>query len=362
MPKVKAPPRYLPESYVPTGSTAYTVKAGDNWETIAKANGNLDPLWLIQYNFETRDFAEINWYLKYRLGCKKVTADGSNFMFSGGETIYVPIATTVGATIEPAAFFGYGIEISGDNDFRQSVIPVLNWIAASKTGKAVLAAIQRTGKTITIVPFVPKNASDCNASAGAENSADANPAGQLALGNDGKPLDDPGLSNSIRALLRLPLSPMEGTGRGSDVTVFFTPAMWMIGNAGPCASFHRLPGTTPSQVLMHELVHAYRQAAGRANLRPTIGSNAGYHNREEFLAIIISNMFATDPSNGTSKRVMRADHQDFKPLAPALSTSKGFMTTSSNRNHVIEIAREEPALAKDLRSVPSYFNPFAEVP
>src|SRR5260221_6896308 len=49
---------------------------------------------LIEFNFglkrtEPHYMEKINWYLKYQLGCHKTTANG-NFIFSGGETIYIP--------------------------------------------------------------------------------------------------------------------------------------------------------------------------------------------------------------------------------------------------------------------------------
>jgi hypothetical protein len=45
---------------------------------------------LIEFNFLTSDPAEVNWYLKNYLKCAKETADHRNFVFSGGESIYIP--------------------------------------------------------------------------------------------------------------------------------------------------------------------------------------------------------------------------------------------------------------------------------
>ena len=49
---------------------------------------------LMAFNFglsrdEPKYFEKINWYLKHKLGCRKTTPQG-NFIFSGGETIYIP--------------------------------------------------------------------------------------------------------------------------------------------------------------------------------------------------------------------------------------------------------------------------------
>jgi hypothetical protein len=49
---------------------------------------------LIEFNYsltkpDRRYFEKINWYLKHKLKCKNTTA-GGNFIFTGGEIIYIP--------------------------------------------------------------------------------------------------------------------------------------------------------------------------------------------------------------------------------------------------------------------------------
>jgi hypothetical protein len=282
-PKTKAPLKPVPNNYVPTGSKPYTAQKGDSWVTIAKANGNLDPLWLIQYNFETRNADEVNWYLAHSKGCKKTTADGRNFVFSGGEVVHVPL-TGQPLSNNDVTPYGYGIKLGGDDDFKQWVKPVLGQITASQSGRALLTAIKRTQKTVTIAPF---EGADCNAYAAPADWPAATVPGGLILDKKEHPIPEYSLGNWIRRTLDLPQTPLEGTGNGSDVVVRFTPSMWISGNGGPCAAAHRKPGTTPSQVLFHELAHAYRQASGKMDRRKMIGANASYDDKEEFFAVVL---------------------------------------------------------------------------
>jgi hypothetical protein len=95
MPIEKAPRIPLAINYIPTGSRPYRVKANDDLHSIAKANG-ISEAQLLKFNFNTTDAAEVNWYLRRTVGCKKATADGKNWMFTSDATpgiIYIPIAT-----------------------------------------------------------------------------------------------------------------------------------------------------------------------------------------------------------------------------------------------------------------------------
>jgi hypothetical protein len=77
---------------VPTGGTPYVVESGESLASIAKDHG-LDAWDLIDFNFETKRTPEcVNWYLHNYLRCTKVTADGYNYSFSGGEVIHLPPA------------------------------------------------------------------------------------------------------------------------------------------------------------------------------------------------------------------------------------------------------------------------------
>ncbi len=354
---IKNPSRPLAVGYRPAGGIPHKVKDSDTWWTLATKSG-VDPWWLIQYNFETRDPAEVNWYLQNRVGCVKKTPDGRNFRFTATAKpgiIYLP-PPQMTRSMKSLEFSRFGIVIEGDKDYQSRVRWTLEWIAKSDTGLALLNAIKRTGKEITISPW---QGAACNATASAKSIQDATAAGYPVLRGESsfEQLKEPSL---VRDLLGLPKGPLLGTGKGSEGIVRFSPSMFGYGASGACAAFGGAPGASPSQVLFHELAHAYRIANGVFHTRPTIGGSASYTNMEEFFAVVLSNVLISDPTFSSGNRTLRADHSGFMPLADNLSTSKGFVNHGPNRNKLQELVASEPELTNALRGVNSYFNPFVE--
>jgi hypothetical protein len=354
---IKAPTKPLPSGYRPTGSQPYKVKDSDTWWTLSVKSG-VDPWWLIQYNFETRDPGEVNWYLMNRVGCVNKTPNGKNFRFSSAAKpgiIYLP-TPQMARSMTNRAFGKFGIAIEGDKDYQKRVELTLAWIAKSDTGLALLNTIKNTGKEITISPW---KGTVCNATATPKNVRDATPAGYPVLmgGASFEQLMEPSL---LRDLLGLPKEAVLGTGKGSDAVVNFSPSMFGYGASGACVGFAGAPGASPSQVLFHELAHAYRANRGVLHTRPTVGGSVNYTNMEEFFAVVLSNVLISDPTYSSGNRTLRADHAGFNPLSAALSTSRGFVSHAPNRNKMRELVASEPQLTKALKGVQSYFNPFAE--
>jgi len=352
---IKEPKNPLPVGYRPAGGIARKVGDGDGWLSIAAGLG-LDPWWLIQYNFETRDPAEVNWYLMHRVKCTKTTVNGRNYVFTSSDKpgiIYVPTPQAARA-MRSLAYGRYGISIEGSEDYQRQVEATLNNIAVSDTGMVLLDAIKGTGKEIVISPY---GGNDCNATAGPTDWRDATAPGYPIHRNDGTMAPEPSL---VRDLLGLPKELAVGTGTGSNVIVRFSPSMFGFGVTGACASFAGAPGASPSQVLFHELAHAYRQAKGICNRQPTVGGSASYTDMEEFFAVVVSNVLIADPTYSSGNRTLRADHAGFQPLAPVLSTSRGFVSHIPNRNKMRELIAADPVFTKALSGVKSYFNPFAE--
>jgi len=354
---LKEPKNPLPAGYRPTGGVAHRVGDGDSWLGLGAKHG-VDPWWLIQYNFETRDPAEVNWYLRYRVGCTRTTPDGRNYRFTADAKpgiIHMPTPQMARSRVS-LKYGKFGIVIQGDEDYQREVETTLDWLARSGTAMVLLNAIGRSGKEITISPWT---GTACNATASATDIREATASGQVVLkgGSSFEQLKEPGL---IRDVLGLPHEPMMGTGRGSDARVKFSPSMFGYGVTGACAAFAGAPGASPSQVLFHELAHAYRYVSGAHHPRPTIGGSTNYTNMEEFFAVVLSNVLIADPSYSSGNRTLRADHAGFVPLAPALSTSRGFVSDAPNRNKMRELVAAEPVLASELAGVSSYFNPFAE--
>ena len=93
--------------YVPSNSAAVKITAADDWWKLAarpevKAAG-LGALDLCAFNFQTRNPAEINWYLRNKVGCTKATSDRKNYMFSNDASpgvIYLPKGKTSGGVID----------------------------------------------------------------------------------------------------------------------------------------------------------------------------------------------------------------------------------------------------------------------
>jgi hypothetical protein len=352
---VKQPQRPLSPQYRPTGGISYKVRDGDSWWSLA-AKSAVNPWWLVQYNFETRDPDEVNWYLRDRVGCTKKTPDGNNFVFSQAAQpgiIYLPAPNTVRAH-KDLAYEQYGIIIDGNKDYRARVRATLGLLASSDTGLVLLKAIKRTGKEIEISPWT---GTTCNATAASTDVRNATSAGLPVLDGGFKQAKEP---SALRELLGLPQEVMMGTGEGSNGRIRMSPAMFGFGATGPCAGFAGSAGASPSQVLFHELAHAYRYASGKFHPRPTVGGSAGYTNMEEFFAVVLSNVLISDPTYSSGHQTLRADHAGFAPLAPALSTSRGFVNHPPNRNMMRELVQSDPALAKALSGVQSTFNPFAE--
>ena len=86
----KPDPPPSPLDYVPPNSEAYPVKAGDSWYTRAERpevrKAGMTANDLCHFNFKTRKPAEINWYLYHKVGTRKTTKDGKNYVFSNGDS------------------------------------------------------------------------------------------------------------------------------------------------------------------------------------------------------------------------------------------------------------------------------------
>lgn len=98
----KPNPLPTPLDYVPPNSVAVRITNKDSWWTLAEhpgaKNAGLSPLDLCFFNFGTRKPLEINWYLREKVGTRKTTADGLNYMFSNADNpgiVYVPAIGTI---------------------------------------------------------------------------------------------------------------------------------------------------------------------------------------------------------------------------------------------------------------------------
>jgi hypothetical protein len=89
-------PKPIPD-FPPTYGAATPLIVGptDNWWTLTRKIGRINPWELIQYNFQTTNPDEVNWCMRNILKCTLTTKDCLNYRFGGKEDgtpikIYVP--------------------------------------------------------------------------------------------------------------------------------------------------------------------------------------------------------------------------------------------------------------------------------
>jgi hypothetical protein len=152
-------------------------------------------------------------------------------------------------------------------------------------------------------------------------------------------------------------------GRMIKPVVHFWPKAYAQG--GVCSKYledHKdeTGGILPDETLFHEFVHAFRMASGVATLAPLVkGGLLNYQDEEEFIAVLVTNIYLTDPSNKTHSN-LRRDHVSFKVLESDVAQSFTFFRSSVSTYRLVEkFCRENPAFTKNLAGVKSSFNPIA---
>ena len=291
----------------------------------------------------------------------------------------------------------YGIKIDGegDDEYERGVKWRLDFISRSQTGRALLRAIQATPKQLTINPWNEKdgyNALTRPHDPGPKGRAAATAAGEFVLDSEGKPPTANRPAPVLAAMMiRLPLARgkpripepynYKGTGQGTDVDIFYDP--WMFGWGGSVMSnpayrlaFHpnqlrsnpnflryypTRPCVSPSAALFHEMVHAFREMRGHSYNGRTMGRRAGYENEEEFFAIVLTNIFVSDPTTPVAVRDLRHDHDGHDWLPPAQATSSGFLADPANQRLLTKFIMQEPGLVNDLLNVKASFNPIRQL-
>lgn len=217
-------------------------------------------------------------------------------------------------------------------NYESAVIGTLTRLISKFSGWAVIVEIFRTNKKMYVRPFHPTPADQYNAYAQPTDWAAATLKDTAVRDNQGN-LPPPGAPR------------ITGTGWGSDTIINFSPSTFAPGSGAPIG-----PGTSPDEILLHEMVHGLRQMRGRM-VREPITSNPGMDNYEEFVAILISNIFRSEcgiPS-------MRADHHGFAPLTGPTTDPAIFKSTYQQWLSYIDV--EQPSLCQHLRQARVAFNP-----
>ena len=248
------------------------------------------------------------------------------------------------------------ITVTGTPDYEKSVTELLAAIRKNPVGDIIVRGIEAINKDLTIVPYNAGKAAvlgDCNAS--------TRPADARAAAHEGISGDLPGESGWYRGDPNNPYArmPYDGTNRtratgtGSDVQIFFSPET--SGKSG-CGGGRY--GSLPDEVLLHEMVHALRAMQGKRNPVPTEGGLKGYDNEEEFLAVVVTNVYMS----ANNKTQLRADHAGYTPLKAPLDTSAGFLADAGNWK-LMSIYKLiwQPTFGLVGSVVTARFNPFREI-
>jgi len=118
-------------------------------------------------------------------------------------------------------------------------------------------------------------------------------------------------------------------------------------------------GAAPHEVLFHELVHAYRYVSGKhpAHAALARGGLRFYDNAEEFFAILITNIFISDPSTPITTG-LRRDHWGHAALDENLASSFGFFSCGAQAFTFIDrLCKDHRKLTSGLAEIKATFNP-----
>jgi hypothetical protein len=225
---------------------------------------------------------------------------------------------------------------------------VIGQIIFDFIGKA--SAKDKKAKFVTIVPYKDKDEDGnlkCNAGTDALDPEEGNEAGQpLYQGGD----DDPDTKEDDRFTVT---SPNKGKGHGSDSDVHFNADQW--GSKAKCSQ--GILASLPDEVLLHEMIHGMRYLQGKRNALPLAGNVRTYANKEEFLSIVIVNIYMS--VKGTKQ--LRGSFDASIALPAKQSTSAGFLTEPDNRKLLTQLKDEELELFNTIKPVKATFNPITEL-
>lgn len=217
------------------------------------------------------------------------------------------------------------IKVQGTPEYERSITELLTTIKKNPVGGIIVGSIEGLSSSLTIVPYHGGKAAiygDCNAATipdSAEDSAPVGIRGDLP-GESGWYKGDPDDPRTARDERDNRMPPgKKGTGAGSSVQIFFSPD-----KSGSCGGGRY--GSLPDEVLFHEMVHALRMMQGKSNHIPTQDNLRRYDNEEEFLAIVVANVYMS----ANNKKELRADHWGHSQLKAPLDTSAGFLTDAGN--------------------------------
>ena len=233
-------------------------------------------------------------------------------------------------------------------EYEKQVIAQLNEITRhSYTGSYVTYALTDTRKSVKIVPHELLDKRE--GPLGGKCQSGVEPEGWDERFYDR--LGDP-RQQSLYAIDKLK--------HAKYTTVFYSPSVW--GEKSVCHDSH-LAGQRPDEVLLHELVHALRDLQCRRDNMAYRGSGNvefRYGNREEFLAILVTNIYMSEKKRGPLRGAWMLDPAGGNLLSGEAATSEGFLKSSWRLREVSVLYKEETQLFKGIGSADTSFNPIRE--
>jgi hypothetical protein len=257
-----------------------------------------------------------------------------------------------------------------DKDYEKTVLDMVKAIKGRPVGRVIVEAIETAGKQLTIRPESerPKGSFDPNRTytgslaatfpvdaAGKPNYAAASPATLSRTAPDGPGKWYAGKSDNDETEdvdeRKDPALDSWGAprGGGSDVWLFFTPGE---GNDKACSNGSGFCAELPDEILLHEMVHALRDMQGVTNPVPT---TLRYKNEEEFLALVITNVYISKKKGNT---LLRKDYIHYGALEPPRNTSDGFLKDDEHRKILNYYSTLWQPVFGLLGDVETPFNPF----
>jgi len=257
-------------------------------------------------------------------------------------------------------------------DYENEILKLLKEIAGKPVGQEIHGAIILTKKTLTIrpeslrpassyqpgktytgtgaatIPLDPAAASPKTVSPTGTNLRDKQYAGK---DDDDDTETDPATHKGDERYD--PVAPkFAAKGGGSDDIIYFTPG---AKDDKRCASGSGLCAENPDEILLHEMVHALRDMQGVSNRVPTL--TLRYKNEEEFLAIVVTNVYISKAKGIT---FLRPDYRRVGPLQKPWNTSDGFLKDAENKDILEYYSKFWQPVFDQLGKVQTAFNPFSK--
>ncbi|HEX9721584.1 MAG TPA: M91 family zinc metallopeptidase [Ramlibacter sp.] len=211
-----------------------------------------------------------------------------------------------------------GLAGAAAQTYTRKVTEHLTWIQRTTSGRILLASIKFHGKPVVIQPYT---GGKCDAVGG----------GQMV-------------------------------GGAIQGAVWYSPDTFSVHGACSATKSAKNRGLYWDEVLFHELVHVFRNVSGKWSKRPVFGGLNKYDDSEEFVAVLLTNIYISDRSNKI-KSGLRRNHQSFDALEPKLAQPWGFFTSGTQTFGLIQsFVADNPGISKrianDVATAP--FNPIAD--